>query len=324
MSRRPRFTGGQYSLCRALLGIWLALWSIGRLVRSVSRPEAIGFLEPAGLLLIGASALLLAVGWHDRPAASVSLASLAGLWFTDLAPGSPALLDSALGGPALVAAGWLLLAHLFVPPAPYGSLAARGRPDPGGGWRLPFALWIGSWIVLATGAAVQAAGQGAGARSAWGAGLLLLPFALDPGWIAARGGPGPETLFYDGTCGLCHRAVRFLLAEDPDGGRFRFAPLQGGHFRSALTEAQRRDLPDSLVLMVQDGRVLTRSRAVRHCLIALGGYWRILGMMAALVPPALGDAAYDLVACVRHRLFARPPDACPVTPAHLRGRFILE
>jgi hypothetical protein len=38
----------------------------------------------------------------------------------------------------------------------------------------------------------------------------------------------------------------------------------------------------------------------------------------------LGDAAYDLVARLRHRLFALPPDACPVTPPHLRARFILD
>ena len=37
----------------------------------------------------------------------------------------------------------------------------------------------------------------------------------------------PDLLFYDGTCGLCHRAVTFALARDPDGSRFRFAALQG-------------------------------------------------------------------------------------------------
>ena len=35
----------------------------------------------------------------------------------------------------------------------------------------------------------------------------------------------PERLFYDGTCALCHGAVRFVLARDRDGSAFRFAPL---------------------------------------------------------------------------------------------------
>jgi predicted DCC family thiol-disulfide oxidoreductase YuxK len=134
----------------------------------------------------------------------------------------------------------------------------------------------------------------------------------------------PHTLFYDGTCGLCHRTVRFVLAEDPEGRWFRFATLQGRRYRSAIDESRRRDLPDSLVLLEEGGRVLTRSQAVRHVLLRLGGYWTVLGWLGGLVPTPLGDAAYDLVARVRHRLFARPPDACPVTPQHLRSRFDLD
>jgi predicted DCC family thiol-disulfide oxidoreductase YuxK len=319
MSPRPRFTGGQYSLCRILLGGSLAFWALGRLVLAVTGPGFLGLRQAASCLVIGISALLFAAGWHDRVAAVLMLASLASLCLSDELPGSPAL---------LVAVFWLLLAHLFVPPAPYGSLAARGRPDPDGGWRLPTAIRVGTFTVLVTIAAAEVlvprSSDGAGVGAAWAAGALLLLFAANPGWIRGRSAGAPETLFYDGTCGLCHRAVRFLLAEDPGDGRFRFAPLQGGHFRTAIAEAQRRDLPDSLVLLARDGRVLTRWRAVRHGLIALGGYWAILGWIGALVPPALGDAAYDLVARVRHRLFARPPDACPITPAHLRARFILD
>jgi len=319
MSRRPRLTGGQYSLGRALLGACLAGWSICRIGQVLARPDATA-LFVAALVLVGACALLVAAGWHDRAAAAIALAAGTVLcsW------------DPALGSPALLAFGWLLLAHLFVPSAPYGSIAARGRPDPGGGWHLPLPIWIGTWVVLVAGAAAQIGaalqtdGRGMAAASGWGAGLMLLLFAIDPGWIGGRGGAAPETLFYDGDCGLCHRAVRFLLAEDPAGRRFRFAPLQGAHFRATLTAAQRQDLPDSLVLLTEGGRVLTRSRAVRHGLLRLGGYWSVLGWIGSLLPPAIGDAAYNLVARTRHRLFSRPPDACPVTPPHLRERFNLD
>jgi predicted DCC family thiol-disulfide oxidoreductase YuxK len=53
----------------------------------------------------------------------------------------------------------------------------------------------------------------------------------------------------------------------------------------------------------------------------LGGFWRVLAIIATAVPGNLQDAAYDTVARLRHRLFARPKDACPLLPAHLRGRF---
>ena len=51
--------------------------------------------------------------------------------------------------PSLPFVGWMLLAHLFIPKAPYGSLAAKGRNDPDGGWYIPDAIFIVAWIVMA-------------------------------------------------------------------------------------------------------------------------------------------------------------------------------
>jgi predicted DCC family thiol-disulfide oxidoreductase YuxK len=53
----------------------------------------------------------------------------------------------------------------------------------------------------------------------------------------------------------------------------------------------------------------------------LGGLWRALAAALALVPRPLADFAYDGVAALRHRLFARPRDACPLAPAALSERF---
>jgi predicted DCC family thiol-disulfide oxidoreductase YuxK len=80
-------------------------------------------------------------------------------------------------------------------------------------------------------------------------------------------------------------------------------------------------LPDSIVLLTATGETLTRSAAVLHILDRLGGAWRLLGCLARLFPRPLRDFVYDRVAAVRHKLFARPADVCPVIPAHLRARF---
>ena len=53
------------------------------------------------------------------------------------------------------------------------------------------------------------------------------------------------------------------------------------------------------------------------------GVWRIFGWMLRAVPVTVRNAVYDFVARVRHRLFARPAEGCPVIPARLRDRFIL-
>jgi predicted DCC family thiol-disulfide oxidoreductase YuxK len=152
--------------------------------------------------------------------------------------------------------------------------------------------------------------------------IVLHLFTFDPAWIPARPPRQPETLYYDGGCGLCHRAVRFALAEDRAAG-LRFAPLQGEAFRAAVPPERRGLLPDSLVLSTEDGALLIRSAAVVRMLLRFGGVWRILGLLLRAVPTATRDAAYDLVARLRHRLFTPPAEACPLIPERLRDRFML-
>ena len=134
------------------------------------------------------------------------------------------------------------------------------------------------------------------------------------------GEAAPELLFYDGDCGLCHRSVRFVAAADR-AGRFRFAPLGGETFRALVPADARAPLPDSIVVRRADGALLARSEATLHVLRRLGGRWRALAAALALVPRGLRDAGYDFVARRRARWFARPADACPIVPPHLRARF---
>jgi predicted DCC family thiol-disulfide oxidoreductase YuxK len=135
-------------------------------------------------------------------------------------------------------------------------------------------------------------------------------------------GPGAavDQVFYDGDCGFCHGSVRFL-AEHDRAGAFRFAPLGGPTFEARVPQGARADLPDSLVLATADGRVLVRSAATLHCLRRLGGFFRALALLLALVPRPLRDAAYTAFARNRIRWFGRAPDACPVPSGALRARF---
>jgi len=135
--------------------------------------------------------------------------------------------------------------------------------------------------------------------------------------------PAPEIdlVFYDGGCGLCHRAVRFLLERDADGSRFMFAPLDGVTFNERV-DVRGVALPDSIVVLTRSGALLVRSRAALHLLDVLGRHWRLLAQSLRWLPSSLLDRAYDLVARVRHRFFERPDESCPVVPSHLRGRFL--
>lgn len=138
-----------------------------------------------------------------------------------------------------------------------------------------------------------------------------------------RGAQVPERLFYDGSCALCHGAVRFVLARDPQGRLFRFAALDSDAFRRVTAPAGREAPPDSLVVETREGKRLTRSAAVIHVLRRLEGPWPVIGGLMRALPRPLLDALYDLVARFRYRLFGRAEAACPTIPEELRSRFDL-
>ena len=132
-----------------------------------------------------------------------------------------------------------------------------------------------------------------------------------------------DIVLYDGVCGLCDRFVRFILPRDP-AGRFRFAALQSGFAQELLARHGRdaRDLDTVYVVTGhgRDQRVLAKSQAVLHVLARLGWPWRG-GALAAPLPTRLLDAAYDLVARRRYRLFGKH-EVCPLPAPEWRGRFI--
>ena len=417
--RSNGWTGGQYSVFRAVLGCYLAIhflhlvpWGAevfsdaGMLGEASASPlyplfPNILFLLDAPavvatLLIAGAAfALAFALGARDRLAALV-------LWYlwACLFTRNPLI-----SNPGLPFIGWILIAHVLMPPRPYGSWDARGRTDPGGGWRFPGSIHAAAWIVMAIGYSYSgltklvspswidgsalfhvlsnplarptflretlvALPDSLIALATWGAlgleiafaplalvrklrpwlwlamlgmhlslmtlidfadlsaGMVMLHFfTFDPAWIKARDPSRTAAIFYDGGCGLCHRFVRFALAEDRDGGRFRFAPLESGAFaalRDASPRAEILEGIDSMVLALPDGRLLVRSAAVLGIAEKLGGVWRLSAALIGVLPRFLLDAGYDGIARVRHRVFSKPADACPIVPADLRERFDLD
>jgi predicted DCC family thiol-disulfide oxidoreductase YuxK len=414
MSVKNGWTGGQYSVFRALLGIYLCVHFVqlipwGREVFSNQGvlPQASAspllFLFPnvfalcdsptmvTGSLVAGTLlSVLFAAGFHDRIAALC-------LWYlwACLFGRNPLIAN-----PSLPFVGWMLLAHVFLPPAPYGSWAARGRPDPGGGWRMPQPIYRAAWIVLALGytysgytkllspswvdgTALARVLDNPLARPSWlrdaflslpawvlhlatwgglalelsfaplalfrrirpwvwasmlmmhlslivlidfadlSLGMVLVHlFTFDPAWVRPRLAPTAR-IYYDGHCGLCHRLVRFVLAEDRAGDAFRFAPLGGEAFLAAVAEVDRQGLPDSIVVQTANGALLTRSAAVLVVFERLGGIWRLLGWSAQVVPARLRDWVYNMIAAGRRGVFASPPEVCPLMPKEYRARFDL-
>ncbi len=133
--------------------------------------------------------------------------------------------------------------------------------------------------------------------------------------------PARHLVFYDGSCGACHAFVRFVLSRD-DRHALDFAPLGGATFASRVDAAVAAGLPDTVVVLTPEGRLLMRARAVARALRELGWPWRVAGAAIDLVPRPIADRAYDLVAVMRRRLFAAPATACPVVAPSLRARLL--
>ena len=131
----------------------------------------------------------------------------------------------------------------------------------------------------------------------------------------------PEWIFYDGSCGFCHRWIRLVLRIDKSGEAFRFAPRSGETFSAMVPAGIRAALPPSIVVLATDGGLLTRSAAVLHILQRLGRPWSYFGVAGLIVPVSLRDLVYASIARVRHRMFRPPKGVCPVVAPELMKRF---
>lgn len=126
-------------------------------------------------------------------------------------------------------------------------------------------------------------------------------------------------LLFDGSCHLCHWAVRFTATRDWKGA-VHFASLQSGAGQALLAK---RGLPtqesDSLVL-VEGERVYRKSGAVLRLLRLLKAPWP-LAYGFILMPRLIRDAVYDIVAGNRYRIWGRR-DACQQPSPELRERLL--
>lgn len=126
-------------------------------------------------------------------------------------------------------------------------------------------------------------------------------------------------VLYDGSCGLCHGSVRWLLRHERDAA-LRFAPLQG-ETAAALRE-RHREIPSTLesVVLVDDGRVRVRSKAFMYSARHLRAPWRWI-YAVRWIPGFLPDVFYRLVARLRHRIWGRVDECDLPSPEH-RARFL--
>jgi len=126
-------------------------------------------------------------------------------------------------------------------------------------------------------------------------------------------------IIFDGTCAFCEGSVRFIARHDP-AGRFRFGASQSDRAREMLAEHGLVAGATGSMVLIEDGRAFLHSTATLRIARQLECPWRLAGIFL-WVPRPIRDAAYRVVAAVRHRLAGRS-NACEVPPPELRERMI--
>jgi predicted DCC family thiol-disulfide oxidoreductase YuxK len=137
---------------------------------------------------------------------------------------------------------------------------------------------------------------------------------------------GAHLLLYDGVCGLCNSLIQAVLIHDRNRV-FHFASLQSDAARAALAPfaGDHHDL--TTMYVVRDYRssapvLLARGRAALFVAARLGWPWKAAAILRIL-PAAIVNVGYDLVARYRYRLFGKY-EQCLMPSPEFRHRFIDE
>lgn len=121
----------------------------------------------------------------------------------------------------------------------------------------------------------------------------------DPAREPSPAGEEDVAILFDGACSMCGRWARFVAARDP-ARRFRLLALQSDEGRR-LAAGHGID-PETVdtVVVLDAGRLLTRSDAVLRILRGLRPPWPLLHAFV-VVPRPVRDAVYRRIAARRTR-----------------------
>ena len=123
-------------------------------------------------------------------------------------------------------------------------------------------------------------------------------------------------LFYDGTCGICSRSVRFILKNE-SVERLNFAALQSNFSSEFLRNFEIESSNLTTLYFYSKGNVYSKSRAILALIPFLKWYYSFF-YLGFLIPRFILDFFYDSIAKNRKRLFS---STCDLS-GYSKSRFI--
>jgi len=107
-----------------------------------------------------------------------------------------------------------------------------------------------------------------------------------------------KIIIFDGICGLCNKSVNILIKLDRKK-QFLYTSLQGEFIKTLNIEPK----IDSIIYY-EDGDLFYKSTAILKILRSLGGIW-VFANLFYIIPRAIRDFIYDLVAKYRYKIFGK-------------------
>ena len=122
-----------------------------------------------------------------------------------------------------------------------------------------------------------------------------------------------NVIYYDGECGLCHLAVKFILRVDSKS-KFYFSPL------SKLDN----DLKNiDSIIFKKGNKVFYEGQAIIMIFENIDNKWYYLAKVLKLIPINVLDTAYRWVSRNRAKVSVKKVSSCPIVPNSYQKRFIL-
>jgi predicted DCC family thiol-disulfide oxidoreductase YuxK len=128
-------------------------------------------------------------------------------------------------------------------------------------------------------------------------------------------------ILFDGICNLCNDFVQFVVRHDKKN-KFRFGSLQSDAAKKLLEPFHFPLEELKTIVLVEDGKIYLRSRAVLRIASQLDGAWK-LTVILYIFPSFISDAFYNLISKFRYKFFGKR-DSCMVPTPELKSRFIEE
>ena len=128
-----------------------------------------------------------------------------------------------------------------------------------------------------------------------------------------------RVIVFDGICNWCNTWVNFTIEHDPHRV-FKFATLQSQPAQQLLKDLRLPTEDFETFLLLEQGRIFTKSTAALKILKELSGYWPLF-YLGIMIPRSLRDTVYDYLARRRYRWMGKA-DTCRVSTSAERERFL--